>query len=394
MRILYVHSTLVPPPTDLRTDRFYHLSDKLSGDVLQPIWFETPEEVEAVFGPGSYPVYTVGRFRYHWFLTPVRGVKQRLATFRFYISKGIALYRENPFDCIVAYSHMTTGLMAGIVKLLTGAKLIIEIATSPHLVYITESPKPALKDRAMKVYSDICLHLSMWLADRAHFLYRGQLDHYRLLRGVQNSVFHEFVPVSVIDRPEARENQEKYILLVGAPWYLKGADVLIKAFLKLAPDFPDVKLKILGWYPDSEVLTSLSGGAPQIEILKARPNPEALEIIKGAAVMVLPSRCEGLGRVLLEGMAAGIPLVGSNVGGIPTLIHDGENGFLFPVADDEALSVRLRQLLKDAQLRKTMGDAGYARAHTELTEEVYVDEFARMAEAAIHPQPLGATTRA
>ena len=55
-RILYVHATFVPPPTDLKTDRFYLLSENLEGDVLQPVWFRTPEEVEAVFGQGTYPV--------------------------------------------------------------------------------------------------------------------------------------------------------------------------------------------------------------------------------------------------------------------------------------------------------------------------------------------------
>jgi hypothetical protein len=91
-------------------DRFALLSARLEGDVLQPVWFETPAEVEAVFGPGSYPVHTVGKFRYHWHLgSPVRGIRQRLRTFRFYLRKGREIYRERPFDCIVAYSHMTTG---------------------------------------------------------------------------------------------------------------------------------------------------------------------------------------------------------------------------------------------------------------------------------------------
>src|SRR5579864_4465569 len=111
MRILYVHASFVPPPTNLETDRFYLLSQDLEGDVLQPVWFRTPEEVEAVFGPGSYPVYTAGRFRYHWFLSwRYQGVRQRLATFWFYLRKGWALCREYRYDCIVAYSHMTPGL--------------------------------------------------------------------------------------------------------------------------------------------------------------------------------------------------------------------------------------------------------------------------------------------
>src|SRR5262249_45285410 len=158
----------------------------------------------------------------------------------------------------------------------------------------------------------VCLHFSTLVADRAHFLYPRQLDRFPLLRRVPASVFHEFVPVSMIDRDNGPAPEEKYVLLVGAPWYLKGADVLIKAFLQIAPDFPDVKLRILGYYPDRAGMDALTGGSPRVEIMKPRPNPEALAVIKRATILVLPSRSEGLGRALLEGMAAGIPLIGTD----------------------------------------------------------------------------------
>jgi glycosyltransferase involved in cell wall biosynthesis len=383
MRILYVHATFVPPPTKLETDRFYLLSQELEGDVLQPVWFRTPEEVEAVFGPGSYPVYTAGRFRYHWFLSlRYQGVFQRLATFRFYLRKGLALCRERHYDCIVVYSHMTPALCAGLLKLLTRGRLIVEIATSPNLVYLAERPNPGWRERAMHLYSDICLHLSMLLANRAHFLSPRQLSMYPLLRNVKNSVFHEFVTVSMIDK-HREEPSEMYVLLVGAPWYLKGADLLVEAFLRLAPDFPHVKLKILGFFPDREKLDELIGGSPQIEILKPLPNPEALLVIGDASILVLPSRCEGMGRVLIEGMAAGVPLIGSDVGGIPFMIRDGENGYVFPAGDARALEARLRELLSDAETRRRMGENGYKRAHGELNEKVYVEQFTHMVEAAV-----------
>jgi glycosyltransferase involved in cell wall biosynthesis len=383
MRILYIHSTSMPPLPDLRTDRFFLLSEELEGDVLHPIWFRTPEEVEEMFGPGSYPVYTVGRFRYHWILSPSEGIRGRLATFWFYIRKGIQLHKERRYECIVAYSHMTTGLMAGLVKLLTGTRLVIEIATSPNLVYITERPQPGLRERVMKAYSDVCLHLSLLLADRTHLLYAAALEPYPLLRGAKTSVFHEFVPVAVIDRPPAGEATEPYVLFVGAPWYLKGVDVLIRAFLKVAPRFPAVKLKLLGHFPDRADFEGLIEGSPMVEIMKARPNPEALEIIRRASVIVLPSRCEGMGRVLIEGMAAAIPLIGSDVGGIPTMIHPGENGFLIPVGDVNALAGRLAELLGDAELRHSMGERGFERAHHELNEKTYVEQFTRMVAATL-----------
>ena len=385
MRILYVHATLVPPSTDLQTDRFFLLSEKLEGDVLQPVWFRSPDEVEAVFGPGSYPVYTSGRFRYHWFLAwRFNGIWRRLGTFWFYLRKGMELHRERRYDCIVAYSHMTTGLFAGVLKLLTGSKLVLEIATTPHLIYLTERPRPTLRERLMHLYSDACLHLSMLLSDRLHLLYPQQLSQYPLLRKASTSVFHEFVPVSLIDRSSGSNEPELFVLLVGAPWYLKGADRLIEGFHRLAADFPNVKLKILGYYPDRKELDALVRGSPQIEILRERPHPEVLPIISRAMVLVLPSRCEGMGRVLIEGMAAGIPLIGSDVGGIPFMIHDGENGFVVDGDDTYALERRLRELLADPGLRRRMGDNGYERAHTELNEQVYVEQFTRMVEATVH----------
>lgn len=384
MRILYIHATVVPPPTDLLTDRFFLLSEHLEGDVLQPVWFQTAEELEAVFGPGSYPVHSVGRFRYHWFLSNgVQTRRRRLEIFWFYLRKGLQLSRERRYDCIVAYSHLTTGLLAGVLKLLTGTRLIIEIATSPEFVGITDVPKPGWREWSKKAYSDLCLHLSMLLANRAHFLYPEQVSAYPLLRRVPNTVFHEFVPVSSIDRPGAGEASEPYVLFVGAPWYLKGVDVLTKAFLKVAPDYPNISLKLLGYFPDIQSLQALIGGSSRIEVLKARPNPETLEVIRRAAVLVLPSRCEGMGRVLIEAMAAGIPLIGSRVGGIPSVLEDGVNGFLVPAGDVEALSAKLRQLLGDAGLRRQMGDRGYERAHCELNEQVYVERFTGMVEATV-----------
>lgn len=388
MRLLYIQASFVPPPLNPQADRFQLLSETLEGDVLQPVWFSTREEIEADFGPGSYPVYTRERFRYHWFLAGrYQGIWQRLAIFRFYLRKSREVYRERPFQCIVAYSHMTTGLMAGLVKIFTGAKLVIEIVTAPQLIYLTDRPRPTWTDRLNHLYSDVCLHLSLWIADRAHLLFPTQIAPYPWLRRVRTSVFHEFVPVSRVKRHVDPPDGEIYILMVGAPWYLKGADLLIAAFHGLAADFPHVKLKILGYYPDGDQLRLLAGDSSQIEILKARPHPETLEIISAASIMVLPSRCEGLPRVLLEGLAAGLPLVGSDTAGIPYLIREGENGFVVPGGEPKLLESRLRQLLTDPDLRRSMGAASYRRVQEELNETVYCKKFTHMVEDTIRGNP-------
>jgi glycosyltransferase involved in cell wall biosynthesis len=283
---------------------------------------------------------------------------------------------------------MTTTLCAAVVKLLTGARLIVEIVTTPHLVYITERARPGLRERVMKVYSDLCLHFSVFVSDRLHLLSGNQLEKYPLLRRAPASIFHEFVPVSIIGRSPEQALEEPYILLMGAPWYLKGADLLVRAFLSLTDEFPQFKLRIMGHYPQRTELERMTQGSDRIEILKARPHVEALKIIAGASILAAPSRCEGMGRVIVEGMAAGVPVIGSDIGGIPSILQNGENGLLFTGGDWLSLASNLRRLLEDPALRSRLGKAGYSTAHNELNERVYVSEFVKMIKA-VQPQEKG-----
>jgi glycosyltransferase involved in cell wall biosynthesis len=177
--------------------------------------------------------------------------------------------------------------------------------------------------------------------------------------------------------------------MVGSPWYLKGADRLIEAFKRLAADFPDVKLKMVGWYlkTEREQLEALAGDSKQIELVRATTNPITLQIISRCLVLVHPSRCEGGPRTVIEGLAAGVPVVGSDVGLIPELIHQGENGFVVPGGNVRELEARIRELLADPELRRRMGANGYELAHTQLTEQVYVERFTAMVAATVRGGP-------
>lgn len=348
----------------------------LECDILKPIFFSRKEEIEQRYGPGSYPVHTVGKTHYHWFLAlGPKGYRGKLPTFWFYISQGRRLHKALGFDCIVTYSHMMTGVSGAILKLLTGAKLIVEIVTAPDRSYLALRQHPTLSERMMQRFSDVCLHISLLSCDLAHLLGPRLIASYKWLRKVHTAVFPEFVPLSLV--PHRRQVEEQYILFVGAPWYLKGVDLLVEAFSRLAGDFPDVRLKIVGWFPERDT-QEVAGGTPQIEVLKPKPNPEILEMMGKAMIFVLPSRCEGTPCVILEAMAAGLPIVASDVGGIPVLVRDGDNGFLVPVGDIAALEDRLRRLLADRVLRERMGARSYDIAHTEFSEKVYRARFTSM----------------
>jgi glycosyltransferase involved in cell wall biosynthesis len=79
-------------------------------------------------------------------------------------------------------------------------------------------------------------------------------------------------------------------------------------------------------------------------------------------IFVLPSRNEGMGRVIVEAMAAGLPVVASRTGGLPDLVSDGHNGFLVPPGDAAALGRAIRKLCDTADLRQRMGEQGRRRA--------------------------------
>jgi glycosyltransferase involved in cell wall biosynthesis len=380
MRILSIQATWVPPAADWQTDRFVYLSEHLEGDILHPVWFRRPEEVEAEFGPGTYPEYARGRWHYHWFLSfRYNGRLRLLRMLWFFVRKGLELHRRNPYDCIIVYSHMAPALAAALLKMLTGARLIVEIMTAADLSYLHLNPRRTLGDRVMRFVSNLFLHISVLSSDRVHLLYATQLDHYRWLRRVPASVFHDFVPLSRIPAPPAEPGP--VVLMVGSPWYLKGADLLIDAFRRVQSEFPEVRLQIQGYNADSGRLEAMVADCPRIEILKAEPNPQVLERISRAMVLVLPSRCEGMGRVLLEAMGAKVPIIGSDAGGIPHYIRHGENGLIFSSGNADELTAGLRELLADPELRRKLGAAGYEKAHASLDERAYVEEFTRMVEA-------------
>jgi glycosyltransferase involved in cell wall biosynthesis len=78
-------------------------------------------------------------------------------------------------------------------------------------------------------------------------------------------------------------------------------------------------------------------------------------------IFVLPSHSEGVSLALLEAMAAGLPVIGSRVGGLPEVVADGENGLLIPPRDAGALADALERLLADPAGAQALGD--HARRH-------------------------------
>jgi glycosyltransferase involved in cell wall biosynthesis len=136
-----------------------------------------------------------------------------------------------------------------------------------------------------------------------------------------------------------------------------------------------------------EELDRLTGDCTQIELRKPLPYAEMLPVIERAMVVAHTTQTEGMGRVLLEAMAAGVPCVASEAGGIPYYIKHGENGLLARTGDVADLAEKLRLLLADAGLRQRLAANGSERVRREFTEALCGEHFVEMISRTVDRHP-------
>lgn len=179
-------------------------------------------------------------------------------------------------------------------------------------------------------------------------------------------------------------HRTKYLILsVGRLIDWKGTIFLIKAMPMVLEKYPDSKLIISGTGPELDVLKHQAnelGLNTRVEFLGVVPSFDLLSYYKSADVFVLPSiyhkgKTEGLGVVLLEAMAAGCPVIGSSVGGIPDIIIDGTNGFLVPEKNPIAIAEKIIQLLSDTVLTDQFRKAGKETVQSRFSWDVISREF-------------------
>ena len=162
----------------------------------------------------------------------------------------------------------------------------------------------------------------------------------------QAVVLHNF---SRIDRFSYDEKKGKYVLFLGRVSVEKGMEQLAEACRQL----PDVCFKIVGKGPAESVFD----GLPNCELTGFKEGTELTEIIANATCLILPSIWyENCPMSVAEAIALGTPVIGSDIGGIPELIRDGETGFVFEAGNVPEMVDRIRRIWEDDSLAKSMSD--------------------------------------
>lgn len=169
---------------------------------------------------------------------------------------------------------------------------------------------------------------------------------------------------------ERRGSKERFgcpdeSIVIGSVGWLtdvKGHRFLVDAVAALRRQAPSIRLVIVGSGDQRESLQRQArdlGMEDALHLLGHREDVE--DCLAGFDCFVLPSLNEGMGRSLVEAMAAGLPVVASNVGGIPALITDGVDGFLVPPGDSDRLAEAIGRIIRDPGLAKRIGEAAADR---------------------------------
>jgi len=195
-------------------------------------------------------------------------------------------------------------------------------------------------------------------------------------------VFPAFMDLEPFLGPTQPLPERPQALFVGVLELYKNVDGLAEAWRLAAPAVPSARLRLVGSGTRPDVVERLVADLPEQTTWTNRlETAEVAVALDASTALVLPSRSEGMGRVVVEALCRGRPVVATRVGGIPDLVRDGENGLLVEPGDTAGLADALIRILSDRPLAERL--AARARESAEpwlATPEEYA---AKLREAVL-----------
>jgi glycosyltransferase involved in cell wall biosynthesis len=281
---------------------------------------------------------------------------------------------NDPVQLVVSFDPVKTGAIAVILKLFFRHRVILEINGDIDNNFNYGGDKLTLIERFKKWIFLTLAKFNMFFCDGVKVLHQQQLVPFNRknfliekipdYRGLENFKFIK---------------KEKEILLVGSPLFLKGADILLRAWQRIYEKYPDWQLKIIGYAESNDAIVEQIKACPRAFYCKAQFANDIVNSIGSTGIFVLPSRTEAMGNVLLEAMASRKPVIGSDLPGIREVIKHKFNGFLFDVGNDVKLSEYLTLLIENddlyekmaANAQKDVQDRFSISNHTHATVDFY-----------------------
>jgi len=171
------------------------------------------------------------------------------------------------------------------------------------------------------------------------------------------------------------------LLFLGDFSIRKGVRDLLKAAPAVLARHPTARFLLCGGQPPADVLALAEPLGAAVEFPGFVRGQDKLHLLQSATLLVLPSYAEGVPIAVLEGMAAGLPIVTTPVGGLPDIFQHGRNGLLVPSGDLDALADAINRLLDDPDLRRRTGAHNRQQALADFDVPVYVEKLNALYES-------------
>jgi glycosyltransferase involved in cell wall biosynthesis len=196
------------------------------------------------------------------------------------------------------------------------------------------------------------------------------------------AVFPAFMDLDPFLGPTVPLPERPAALFIGVLELYKNVDGLADAWRRVAPRIPEAQLRIVGQGPRAEIVADLVRDLPeQTTWQKHLSAAEVAAELDRATFLVLPSRREGMGRVVVEAFCRGRAVLGTRAGGIPDLVVDGENGLLVEPGDTQALADALERLSTDRRLAERLAFGARSSAERWIaTPEEYASRLLEFVE--------------
>lgn len=226
---------------------------------------------------------------------------------------------------------------------------------------------------------------------------RSALIHNEGLPAHRVSVAYNGIPIDRFDRTFSTEERAEarremgveldnlLLIQVARLDYLKDHATALRVLRRLADRAPEARLALVGEGPEESAIRALIvelGLEGRVRALGLRKDVPRL--LAAADVALLTSVSEGIPLTLIEAMAAGLPVVSTNVGGVAEVVVDRLTGLLAPSGDDDALAEAVASLADDPEARRRMGALGRERARELFSDSRMHDEYHTHYEAMIH----------
>lgn len=170
---------------------------------------------------------------------------------------------------------------------------------------------------------------------------------------------------------------------------VKGWDIAINAFPEICKKNPAVRMLLVGDYDSKSYYNQLKNLVQQYEmqdkIIFTGKRDDIPDILKASDIFILPSRSDGLCCALIEAMAAGLPCIAANVGGVPEVIHHEKFGILFERENSKELAHHIVRLINDLSLRTELASQAPIRAEN-FSMKAYVDKVVDIYESLLNKE--------